>query len=61
MFMYGFRNIFTKCRTRYLLAVSPDNKLTTPLLLYLADRELKDFIYNNGEVIDLLQYMMNGI
>ncbi|KAK8896229.1 hypothetical protein M9Y10_014124 [Tritrichomonas musculus] len=51
MYVYGFRDISTKCRTRYLLAVSPDNKLTptTPLLLYPADRELKDFIYNNGE------------
>ncbi|KAK8882368.1 hypothetical protein M9Y10_045010 [Tritrichomonas musculus] len=50
MFVYGFRDISTKSRTRYLLAVSPDNKLTptTPLLLYPADRELKDFICNNG-------------
>ena len=50
MYVYGFRDISTKCRTRYLLAVSPDNKLTptTPFLLYPADRELKDFIYNNG-------------
>ena len=52
MYVYGFRDISTKCRTRYLLAVSPDNRLTTstPLLLYPADRELKDFIYNRGGV-----------
>ena len=52
MYVNGFKNISTKCRTRYLLAVSPENKLTptTPLLLYPADRELKEFIYNRGGV-----------
>ena len=52
MYVYGFRDISTKCRTRYLLAVSPDNKLTltTPLLIYPADRELKDFIVGRGGI-----------
>ncbi|KAK8898995.1 hypothetical protein M9Y10_001291, partial [Tritrichomonas musculus] len=55
------------CRTRYLLVVSPDNKLTltTPLLLYPADRELKDFIYSRSD-LDLTSshygewYMLDG-
>ncbi|KAK8895511.1 hypothetical protein M9Y10_023978 [Tritrichomonas musculus] len=53
--MYGIRDISTKCRTRYLLAVSPNNRLTTtttPLLLYPTDRKTKDFIYIRGGVDD---------
>ena len=42
LYLYGFRYISTKCRTRYLLT-----KMTT-LLLYPTDQELKDFIYNSG-------------
>ena len=50
MYVYGFRDISNKCRTIYLLAVSPNNRLTTstPLKLYPTDREIKDFLYNNG-------------
>ncbi|KAK8899433.1 hypothetical protein M9Y10_001749 [Tritrichomonas musculus] len=47
-YLYGFRDISTKCHTGYLLALSPDNELTTtPLLLYPVDCELKDFINDN--------------
>ena len=52
MYVYGFRDISTKHKTIYLLALSPDNKLTTstPLKLYPTDKEIKDFIYNSGEM-----------
>ena len=52
MQVYGFRGISTKYRTRYLLAVSPENKLTptTPLLLYPANRKLKNFIVDRGNL-----------
>ena len=39
IYVNGFRDISTKCHTRYLLAISPEDKLTTTtsLLLYPAD------------------------
>lgn len=50
--MYGLRDISTKCRTRYLLTVNPDNKLTAfiPFLLYPIDREHKDYVCSRGDI-----------
>lgn len=52
MYMHGFKDISNKYRTRYLIAVNPDNKLTTTttLLLFPADRELKYFKYDRDGI-----------
>ncbi len=51
IFIYEFWDIGTKCRTRYLLSVSPARSLTTTplLLLFPTDRKLKDYVCTRGD------------
>lgn len=46
MYMYGFRDIFIKWKTRYLLAISDEKVLTPtiPLQLWPSEKEIKDHI-----------------
>lgn len=46
--MHGFRDINNKVKKRNLLVLSPENRLATPLLLYLAVKK------NLQQVIDIV-------